>query len=138
MRGRVVRKVIRELVSSRDDEGGGRDAHCHRELYAAKDFTSCSEGNLKSIPSLYFKRFYTSSRCKRCRFDPWVGRIPRRRAWQSPPVFLTGGSHGQRSLEGYRPQGCKESDMTEVTQHSTYKYLCMYIFAMCPQLVKSL
>ena len=27
-------------------------------------------------------------------------------------------SHGQRSLEGYSPWGCKESDMTE--QLSTY------------------
>ena len=24
-------------------------------------------------------------------------------------------SHGQRSLPGYSPQGCKESDMTEAT-----------------------
>ena len=29
------------------------------------------------------------------------------------PVFLPGESHGQRSLGGYRPWGCKESDMTE-------------------------
>ena len=25
------------------------------------------------------------------------------------PVFLPGESHGQRSLAGYSPQGCKES-----------------------------
>ena len=31
-------------------------------------------------------------------FDPWVGKIPRRRAWQPTPVFLPGESHGQRSL----------------------------------------
>ena len=29
------------------------------------------------------------------------------------PVFLPGESHGQRSLDGYRPWGCKESDMIE-------------------------
>ena len=52
---------------------------------------------------------------KRRRFDPWVGKIPRRRAWQPTPVFLPGESHGQRSLEGYRPRGLKESDTTEVT-----------------------
>ena len=28
-------------------------------------------------------------------------------------VFLLRESHGQRSLEGYRPRGHKESDMTE-------------------------
>ena len=35
----------------------------------------------------------------------WVGRIPWRRAWQPTPVFLAGGSLGQRSLVGYSPQG---------------------------------
>jgi len=27
-------------------------------------------------------------------FDPWVGKIPWRRAWQFTPVFLPGESHG--------------------------------------------
>ena len=29
------------------------------------------------------------------------------------PVFLSGEFHGQRSLEGYGPWGCKESNTTE-------------------------
>ena len=29
------------------------------------------------------------------------------------PVFLPGESQGQRSLVGYSPRGCKESDTTE-------------------------
>ena len=41
--------------------------------------------------------------CRRCRFDPWVRKIPWRRAWKPTPVFLPGESHGQRSLEGYSP-----------------------------------
>ena len=49
----------------------------------------------------------------RLRFNPWVGKIPWRRAWQPTPVFLPGESHGQRSLVGYSPWGCKESDTTE-------------------------
>ena len=36
-----------------------------------------------------------------------------RRQWHPTPVFLPGKSHGQRSLLGYSPWGCKESDMTE-------------------------
>ena len=28
--------------------------------------------------------------------DPWVGKIPWRRAWQPTPVFLPGESHGLR------------------------------------------
>ena len=44
-------------------------------------------------------------RPKRCRFDPWVGKMPWRRAWPPTPVFLPGKSHGQRSLVGYSPWG---------------------------------
>ena len=36
-------------------------------------------------------------------FDPWFGKILWRRAWPPTPVFLLGGSHGQRSLVGYSP-----------------------------------
>ena len=50
---------------------------------------------------------------RRCRFHPCVGKIPWRRKWQPTPVFLSGESHGQRSLVGYCPWSCKELDMTE-------------------------
>ena len=50
-------------------------------------------------------------------FDPWVRKIPWR-AWQPTPAFLPGESHGQRSLAGYSPQGRKESDTTEASQHT--------------------
>jgi len=46
---------------------------------------------------------FQSKRHKRCRFDPWVGKIPWRREWQSSPVFLPRESHGQRSLTVYSP-----------------------------------
>jgi len=45
--------------------------------------------------------------------DPWVGKIPWRRAWQPTSVFLPGESHGQRNPAGYSPWGWKESDRTE-------------------------
>ena len=51
--------------------------------------------------------------CGRPGFDPWVGKIPWRREWLPTPVFLPGELHGQRSLEGYSPQGHKELDMTK-------------------------
>ena len=44
---------------------------------------------------------------------PGSGRFPWRREWQPTPVFLPGESHGQRSLVGYSPWGCKDSDTTE-------------------------
>ena len=57
-------------------------------------------------------------RHKRRGFSPWVGKIPWRRAWQPTPVCLPGESHGQRSLAGSSPWSCKESHMTEVTDHA--------------------
>ena len=41
------------------------------------------------------------------RFDLWVRKIPWRRKWQLTSIFLTGVFHGQRSLEGYSPWGCR-------------------------------
>ena len=38
--------------------------------------------------------------------------------WQPTPVFLPGESHGQRSLAGYSPQSCKESDTKEWLTHT--------------------
>ena len=56
---------------------------------------------------------YQSRRRKRHGFHPWIGKIPWRHTWQPTPVFLPGESHGQRSLVGYIPWGCKEWDMTK-------------------------
>ena len=53
-------------------------------------------------------------RHKRCGFSPWAGKIPWRRKWQLTSVFLPRESHGQRSLAGYSPKGCKEEDTTEL------------------------
>ena len=52
-------------------------------------------------------------------FDPWVGKIPWRMAWQPTPIFLPGESHGQRSLMDYSPLGHKGSDATE--------HACMHV-----------
>ena len=54
--------------------------------------SACNEGDLGLIPG---------------------SRRPRKRAWQSTPVFLTGESHGQRSLVGYSPWGQKQLDTSE-------------------------
>ena len=46
-----------------------------------------------------------------------VRKIPWRREWQPTPVFLPGEFHGQRSLVGYSPWGCKALDMPEQRVH---------------------
>ena len=45
---------------------------------------------------------------------PGEGRFSGGGKWQPTPVFLPENSHGQRSLAGYSPWGCKESDTTKV------------------------
>ena len=64
---------------------------------------------------------FQCTRPKKHSFNPWVRKTPWRRAWQPTPVFLPGESHGQRSLMGHNPQGHKEFDMTEVTEHAQRK-----------------
>ena len=53
------------------------------------------------------------------RFNRWVRKIPWRREWQPTPVSLPGEFHGQRSLVGYSPQGCRESDRIDRPNTST-------------------
>ena len=62
-------------------------------------------------------------KCKRRRFDPWVRKIPGEGHGKPPPVFLSGESHGQRSLAGYSPESCKESQTTETIQHTLTRSL---------------
>jgi len=46
-------------------------------------------------------------------YNPWVGKISWRKAWQPTPVFLPGESHRQRSQLGYSPWGFKNMDTAE-------------------------
>ena len=59
---------------------------------------------------------------------PWVGKIPQKKEWQLPSVFLPGESQGQRSLEGHSPWGHKELNMTEQLTLSLHTALhsCLY------------
>ena len=73
---------------------------------------ACGDNVGKSLPTLRFVTLITgfpggasdkepACQCRRQErrmFDPWVGKIPWRRAWQPTPVFLPGKSPGQRSL----------------------------------------
>ena len=76
-----------------------------------------------------FNCFHSSKKsickCKKCRFDPWVGKIPWKRKQQPTPVFLPGKSHGQKRLVGYGPWVYKELDTTELL--STHSF-CLFLF----------
>ena len=55
-----------------------------------------------SIKTLLVKSIILSLQI-RCKFDPWVGKIPWRRKWQPAPVLLPRESREQRSLACYSP-----------------------------------
>ena len=66
--------------------------------------------------------------CRRRRFDPCMGKIPWRRAWQPTPVFLPGESHGQRRQAGYSSQDHKDSNMTEqLSLHSHLECIVVHL-----------
>ena len=50
-------------------------------------------------------------------FNPWVRKIPWRRAWQPTPVFLPGESPWTEEPGGYSLWSCKELGMTEQLKH---------------------
>ena len=75
-------------------------------------------------------------RHRRCRFDTWVRKISWRK-WQPTPVFLPGKFHGQKSLAGYSPWGCKESDTTEHIHSNVTLWFVLYccsVAQLCPTL----
>ena len=53
-------------------------------------------------------------------FDPWVGKIAWRRAWQPTPVLLPRESHGQRSLAGYSLWGSQSRTRLSTFQYTHY------------------
>ena len=75
----------------------------------------------------WFRWWRICLQCGRPEFDPWVGKIPWRRAGQLTPVFLSGESHGQRSLAGYSPWGHKELDTTEWLSTAQHSYKVIFI-----------
>ena len=60
--------------------------------------------------------------------------MPWRRKWQPTPISLLGESHGQRSLAGYSPWGCKESDVTERLSNNRARYASLYYIFVDPSL----
>ena len=65
----------------------------------------------------------SASQCRRhgrSRFNPWVGKIPRRRKWQPTPVFLPRKYHGQRSLGGHKTT-------TLMFRHTKHARMCQLL-----------
>ena len=76
-----------------------------------------------SVSSLSLKGFV--------KVNPW------RKEWLLSPVFLPREFHWQRSLVGYSPWCCKESDMTEWLELTSYflsffnRFLAVFVVLLC-------
>ena len=89
----------------------------------------CVHAHLQGFPGGSVVK--NSPAMRRCRFDPWVGKIPWRREWQPTP-FLPGKSHGQRSLAGYSGWGLKESEVTQQLNNNNGISLPFKFFRIMP------
>ena len=79
------------------------------------NFRSFPGGTNSKEPACKCKRH------KRTGFDPCVGKILWRRAWQITLVFLPGECHGQRSLAGYSPEGLRvRHNLATKPSHNTF------------------
>ena len=67
--------------------------------------------------------------CRRCGFNPWVGKIPWRRKWQATPVFLAGKFQRQRNLVGFSPWVCKRVHTTEQLSSKSLRAIKYTVFA---------
>ena len=70
--------------------------------------------------------------CRRPGFNPWVGKIPQRRAWKPTPVLVPGEPHGQRSLVNLSPWGHRESDTAEQLALSTTPLFLLSALVLMP------
>ena len=113
------RGVSWELLSSSEDR--------HRPEIAAYDgnidrskVASIRDGWGRGKSASGEEPAWQCRRQMRCRFDPWVGKIPQRKAWQPTPVFLPGKFHGPRSLVGCSPRGYRESELVMLIKGYSY------------------
>jgi len=64
------------------------------------------------------KNLPTNAGDLRCGFDPWLGKIPWRKAWKSTPVFLPGESPWTEEPGGLQSIGVTQSQ-TQLNRLST-------------------
>ena len=107
-----IRPNLKVQVSLSTVDKRWKQPNAHQEVKERQ--TNCGPSTQHSIIlPWWLRRWRIHLQCRTPKFSPWGGKISWRREWQPTPVFLPRESHGQRSLAGHRPQGSRESDMTE-------------------------
>ena len=77
----------------------------------------------------------SARQCRRHWFNPWVGKIPWRRKWQSTPVFLPGKSHWTEEPGGLQSMGSQRVVHEWVTKHHHHHLKLSFVFLLtssCP------
>ena len=118
----------------------------HSSILAWKIPWMVEPGRLQSMGSQRVGHDWATSlslsQCRRPGFNSWVRMTSWRRERLPTPVFLPGEFHEQRSLAGFSPWSCIESDITEqlilslsyimvintqpkITKHTTHKIKCL-------------
>jgi len=119
-------EVLALSVATKSSRASFPPGNTHQNPGENEDWTFQKHLTLKKIHKITLRNmnrkmflliFYECKCCRRCRFDP-LGQsdFPWRRKWQRTAVFLSGESHGQRSLE-LQSMDLKELDTT-VTEHT--------------------
>ena len=80
-------------------------------------FLCCRKSPALQVDSLPTEPTCQCSRCKRHRFDPWVGKIHWSRKWKSTPVFLPGKFQGHDWALTHSPISTKFS--------KNWKHVCI-------------
>ena len=109
-KGFLVSKHSRYLGITRGVEFHTRDTTTHFVNWPM-EIRDKKERHRKSHPlglPWWLRQWRICLQSGRPRFDPWIGKIPWRRGWQSTPVFLPGESPWTEE-----PRGHKEWNMTE-------------------------
>ena len=102
---------------------------CYKNYY----FFDFFKNHLKGFPGTSGKEH--ACQCRRHKwlgFDPWVGKIPWRKAWQPTPAFLPGESNGQRRLAA-TVHGIAKSrhDWSDLANIAIIKTLKSILFLRC-------
>ena len=99
------------------------DPACHKTQHSQIHTYFLKKGYLLSTRdvSLLAQRVKNRLQCGRPGFNPWVGKIPWRRAWQPTPVFLPGESPRTEEPGGLQSMGSQRVGHDWVTKHSTEK-----------------
>ena len=90
--------ILAWRIPGMGETGGLPSMGSHRVGHDWSDLAAAAKEIGKWLP-LWLSGKESTCQCRRCRFNPWIRKIPWKRKWQPTPVFLPEESYGQRSWQ---------------------------------------